>query len=318
MSRRRIVAKDIDAAAGVIDPVFLDSPQFVSEPLSAQVGVEVLVKVETLNPIRSFKGRGADYLMHRHTASGTEAIVCASAGNFGQGMAFAGRTHGVPVVVFASPNANPLKIERMRALGADVRLEGEDFDSAKIAARAFAERSGARFVEDSRDVEPTIGAGTIGRELLKDGATLDGVLVPLGNGALLAGVGCWVKHARPSTRVIGVCASGAPAMEESWRSGQIVTHERIETIADGIGVRIPVAEALDDIRSVTDEIVLVTDAQILDAMRLLHQHLGAVVEPSGAVGVAALQAHPHLRHGRVAVIVCGGNVTPQQIDDWLR
>ena len=316
MSTARILAQDIDAAARVIDPVFQDSPQFVSDPLSTVLGVEVVVKVETLNPIRSFKGRGADYLMQRHVADRARPVVCASAGNFGQGMAYAARTHDVRLIVFASPNANPLKIERMRALGADVRLEGEDFDAAKIAARAFAAGSGARFVEDSCDVEPTIGAGTIGRELMQ-GRSLDSVIVPLGNGALLAGVGCWVKHARPATRVVGVCAIGAPAMEESWRAGTLITHDRIDTIADGIGVRIPVPEALEDIRPVTDEIVLVSDAQIIAAMRLIHQHVGLVVEPSGAVAIAALQAHPHLRRGRVAVVLCGGNLTPQQMSDWL-
>jgi threonine dehydratase len=316
MTGRRIAPHDIEVAAGVIDPVFLNSPQFVCDPLSAVLGVEVVVKVETLNPIRSFKGRGADYFMHRHVTNGGGPVVCASAGNFGQGMAYAARTHGVPLVVFASPSANPLKIERMRTLGADVRLEGRDFDAAKVAARAFAEDSGMRFVEDSRDIAPTIGAGTIGRELMQDDAT-DTVLVPLGNGALLAGVGCWVKHMRPSTRVVGVCAAGAPAMEESWRQSKVITHDRIDTIADGIGVRIPVPEALQDIRLVTDEIVLVDDDQIIAAMRLIHQHVGLVVEPSGAVGIAALHVHSHLRHGRVAVVLCGGNLTPQQVSSWL-
>lgn len=313
----RIRPEAIAAAAELIDPVFRGSPQLASEALSRAVGVELVVKVETLNPIRSFKGRGADYFMRCHVAGGGGAVVCASAGNFGQGMAYAAREHGVEVTVFASRNANALKLERMRALGADLRLEGEDFDAAKIAARAFAQQRSARFVEDSRDPEPTIGAGTIGFELLGAHPSLDAVVVPLGNGALLAGIGCWIKHVSPSIQVIGVCAAGAPAMEESWRAGRMVTHEGISTIADGIGVRVPVIEALQDIRPVTDDIVLVDDQQIIDAMRLIHEHLGLVVEPSGAVGIAALRSHERLRHGRVATILCGGNMTPQQMADWL-
>ncbi len=301
----------------MIDPVFCGSPQFLSEPLSAALGVELVVKVETLNPIRSFKGRGADYFMRCHVDTGGGPIVCASAGNFGQGMAYAARRHGVALTVFAARTANPLKLERMRALGAEMRLEGADFDDAKAAARVFAGQHQVRFVEDSRDLEPTVGAGTIGLELTRDVPSLDAILIPLGNGALLAGVGCWIKHVRPATRVIGVCAKGAPAMEESWRTGRTVTHDHVATIADGIGVRIPVAQALQDIRPVTDDIVLVEEHQIIDAMRLIHEHLGAVVEPSGAVGVAAILAHDRLRHGRVATILCGGNLTPQQMSDWL-
>jgi threonine dehydratase len=256
--------------------------------------------------------------MRRHVDTGGGPIVCASAGNFGQGMAYAARQHGVGLTVFAARTANPLKLERMRALGAELRLEGADFDDAKAAARVFADHHAVRFVEDSHDLEPTVGAGTIGLELTRDDLRLDAILIPLGNGALLAGVGSWMKHASPSTQVIGVCAAGAPAMEESWRAGRTVTHAHMTTIADGIGVRIPVAQALQDIRPVTDDIVLVEDHQIIDAMRLVHEHLGVVVEPSGAVGVAAIVAHDRLRHRRVATILCGGNLTPQQMSDWLR
>ncbi|RIH87232.1 threonine ammonia-lyase [Calidithermus roseus] len=315
----RISPQAIEAASHLIDPVFLNTPQFLADSLSAELGVELVVKVETVNPIRSFKGRGADYFMQQHVeARGPAPVVCASAGNFGQGMAYAARKHGVPLTVFASVNANSLKLERMRALGAELRLEGEDFDAAKLAAKAYAAQSGAIFVEDSRDVEPTIGAGTIGLELLRYPQPLDALLVPLGNGALLAGVGHWVKAQRPQVQVIGVCAAGAPAMEQSWRSGRLVTHERIHTIADGIGVRLPVPEALEDLRDVVDDILLVEDALTLEAMRLLHRHLGLVVEPSGAVGVGALLAHgARFRGQRVATVLCGGNLTPQQMRDWL-
>jgi threonine dehydratase len=313
----RITPDAIAAAAEAIAPEFRGSPQFRAEQLGAALGVELVVKVETLNPIRSFKGRGADYFMSRHAAAGGGPIVCASAGNFGQGMAYAARRHGIDLTVFAATAANPLKLDRMRALGAGVRLEGDDFDAAKAAARIVAEAQGARFVEDSRDPEPTLGAGTIAVELTEGVPPIDTMLVPLGNGALLAGVGCWIKHVSPATQVIGVCAAGAPAMEQSWRSGQLVVHERIATIADGIGVRVPVKEALADIGPVTDAIELVTDDEIIQAMRLVHEHLGLVVEPAGAAGVAALIARDRLRTGRVATILCGGNLTPGQMRDWL-
>jgi threonine dehydratase len=316
MAETRLSLDRIARAATLIDPVFLNTPQYLAESLGARLGCRLVVKVETANPIRSFKGRGAELVAA--TLDGRPALVCASAGNFGQGMAFAARKRGLSLTVFAAVAANPLKLERMRALGADVRLEGQDFDAAKIAARAFAAESGAVFVEDSRDTATAEGAGTIGVELLRWPAPFDALLVPLGNGALLAGVARWVKAHHPATRMIGVSASGAPAMERSWRSGQIVALDRVDTIADGIAVRVPVPEALGDLAGIVDDIVLVDDAALLEAMRLAHQELGVVLEPSGAAGIAALLAHGERFRGQlVGTILCGGNLTPEQVRRWL-
>jgi threonine dehydratase len=329
----------------VIDPVFLNSPQFVSESLSARLGVRLLCKVESINPIRSFKGRGTGYYLHRllkgwrevagdgagpraADGSGDGAgpggtasplhLVCASAGNFGQGLAYAARARGLPVTIFAAETANPLKIEMMRAFGARVELAGVDFDEAKAAAREFAEGAGAIYVEDGREPAIAEGAGTIGLELTRWPEPLDAVVVPLGNGALLAGVGSWLKEHTPRTRVIGVCAAGAPSMAESWRAGRLIETERAETIADGIAVRVPIAEALEDLRGVVDDVVVVNDETILRAMRLLHQELGVVVEPAGAAGVAAVLADRERFAGQhVATPLCGGNLTGEQVERWL-
>ncbi len=124
------------------------------------------------------------------------------------------------LIVYASVNANPLKIERMRALGAEVRLHGEDFDAAKLEAKRFAAQSGTRMVEDSLEPATGEGAGTMAVELLRWPEPFDAVLVALGNGAMLTGIGRWLKAHAPNTEVIGVAARGAPAMEESWRTGR--------------------------------------------------------------------------------------------------
>jgi threonine dehydratase len=236
----RLSLERIEQAAGIIDPVFLNSPQFRAEPLEQQLSCRVVVKVETLNPIRSFKGRGAEYFAA--TLDGHPHLVCATAGNFGQGMAFAARKRGLQLTIFASVTANPLKVERMRALGAEVRLVGENFKAAHSAAKAFASEPGARLIEDGRIPAIAEGAGTIGRELLRWPERFDAILVPLGDGALLAGVARWVKAHQPATRMIGICASGAPAMERSWRARQAQELGRTETIADGIEVQSPYPE----------------------------------------------------------------------------
>ena len=307
----------IREASEVIDPAFKDSPQFLAESLSERLGLSVVLKVECVNPIRSFKGRGTDYLLHR-LGNRTEGLICASAGNFGQGMAYAARKQGQRLTVFAAVTANPLKITRMRALGAEVVLAGADFDAAKAAAKEHAHATGALYVEDGLLPEIAEGAGTIALELDRLEERLDAIFVPLGNGSLINGIGTWLKHFSPDTNVVGVCADGAPSMELSWRAGKPVSTETAATIADGIGVRVPIPEALAAMRATVDEVMLVSDEEIVDAMRMLFRETGVAVEPAGAAGLAAIaMRRTELEGRRVATPLCGGNLTEQQIARWL-
>jgi threonine dehydratase len=307
----------IREAAAVVDPVFLNSPQFVSEQLSDLLGLQVLCKVETVNPIRSFKGRGTSFLVHqldRHDVP----LACASAGNFGQGLAYAARSYRLTVHVFAAETANPFKIDSIRRLGAEVHLGGDDFDAAKQIARRRAAEEGWTFIEDGREPAIAEGAGTMAVELTRWPQRLDAVLVPVGNGALVNGIGCWMKAMAPGVQVIGVCAERAPAMERSWRQGRVVVTERADTIADGIAVRVPVPEALAEMAHTVDDLVLVSDQQLVTAMGLLFRALGLVSEPAGAAGIAgALALRDRLANQLVAIPVCGGNLTPAQIRRWL-
>lgn len=309
-------AAGIERAARVVDPVFLGTPQFELEVLNERLGLRLALKVETLNPIRSFKGRGTGFFV-AGLEDAARPLACASAGNFGQGLAWACRARGIPLVVFAAENASPLKLERMRALGADVRLAGRDFDGAKAAAREHAERSGARFVEDGRDPRIAEGAGTIGLELDRDPEPFDALLVPLGNGALVGGIGTWFRAAAPATRIVGVVAAGAPAMQLSWRRGEVVETAAADTIADGIAVRVPVPAALAAMARVVDDVVAVSDERIVEAMRLAHELAGVVVEPAGAAGLAAALEHGERFAGRrLATPLCGGNLTAEQVRRW--
>jgi threonine dehydratase len=272
--------------------------------------------VETLNPIRSFKGRGTELLVeHLHDS---RQLVCASAGNFGQGLARAGVRRGRSVVVFAARRANPLKVEAMRRLGAEVRLAGADFDAAKIAARRFAASSEAYYVEDGALPEIAEGAGTIALEMSEAGVRPEVVLTPLGNGALATGLGTWCRHAEPSARVVGVVAASAPSMRLSFAARAPIATTKAETIADGIAVREPVPYAVECMRDTIDEVVSVTEKSIVRAIRLVHGHLGVTIEPAGVVGIAALLEYPTRWIGaRVAVPLCGGNVTQVDARAWL-
>jgi threonine dehydratase len=224
----------------------------------------------------------------------------------------------IGLTVYASVNANPFKLDRMRKLGAAVVLHGEDFDEAKIEAKRVAGVTGVRMVEDGFDAETGEGAGTIGLELADWNGQLDAVLLPLGNGALACGVGRYLKHVRPEARVVAVQSAGAPAMLESWRQKKVVRFDSISTIADGIGVRIPIPECVRDMEGVIDDGIFVKDASLIEAMRLAHEHLGIVLEPSGAAGLAAiLENRERFRERSVAVVLCGGNLTPEQMKLWL-
>ena len=320
MKQPRLTIERIEHASSVIDPVFLNSPQMAFQPLSDAVGAELVLKIETLNPIRCFKGRGADLTLADAAAAGFSGeIICASAGNFGQAIAYSGTKRGLPTVVYVAENASPFKIERMRQLGAEVRLHGADFDTAKEEAKRVAAETSARIIEDSKDVETAEGAGTIGLELMHgQDEPFDAIVVPLGNGAMINGIATAIKERSPSTEVIAVQAEGAPAMIQSWKSNSFVETDTIDTIADGIAVRVPVQEALDDMKGLVDDGLLVNDAEIIAAMKLIHSHAGLVAEPSGAIGVAAVARYRERFAGKkVATVLCGSNLTDKQMQLWL-
>lgn len=305
-------ADGILAASKNIDPVFTGSPLIEQHTANAELGLRLFAKVETLNPIRSFKGRGTDWWM-QNEPPGDHPVVSASAGNFGQGLAYAGRARGRKVVIFSATTANPGKVEAMRRLGAEVRLGGDDFDAAKAAARAYAEAHGCPFVEDGALRTIAEGAGTIALEiterLSEDAIPLDAIIVPLGNGALLTGIGTWIRAKAPGCKVIGVVAANAPAMKQSWETGQLVSTETADTAADGIAVRECVSYALDCMKTTVDEVWQVGEEAIRRAREFCLAHYGLVVEEAGVAGLAGLiENGSGLKDKTVATILCGGNV----------
>jgi threonine dehydratase len=306
-------AVNIEDARKRIDPIFLNTNLLRCE----SPALSLVVKDETVNPIRSFKGRGTGYFL-ADLADDRTPMVTASAGNFGQGLAYNASRHGRSLLVFSSLNANPLKIEAMRRFGATVLLAGEDFDAAKATAKVYASERNLRFVEDGASAAIAEGAGTIAAELTEEVEDIDAVFIPLGNGALAAGIGCWFKSRSPRTRVVAVAAKGAPCMALSYKAGEVISTREARTIADGIAVRIPVPSAIEWLADTIDDVVLVDDDQLLDAMRFAHETWNRIVEPAGAAGLAAVLAQASALNGRrMATMLCGANLTDQQISAWL-
>ncbi len=293
----------------MINPVFLDTPLYRCEALEPGLGCTVSIKLETANPVRSFKGRGTELVASLLAGNGSQAAVCASAGNLGQALAWSGRGRGLDVTVVASRFATRAKLDRIRALRATLELVDGDHELARERAAAIARYEGIRLVEDSLDIETCEGAATIGLELVDRAPSFDTVLVALGGGALATGVGHVVKAMAPEVEVICVQPLGAPAMTYSWRERRVVTTESTDTIADGVAGRHPIPAVLDDLLLVTDDAVLVREASIIAGMRMLLDHAGLIVEPSAALGIAAILEAPDRFAGRhVVTIVCGSNV----------
>jgi threonine dehydratase len=314
--KEELSLEHIETAAHVIDPVFLDSPHFVDSQLNAALGRHVVVKVETTNPLGSFKGRGADFLVR--DLESRLRLVCSTAGNFGQGIAYAGRRHGLPVRVFVPANVTPSKLSRIRALDAEVTVIESDEADATTAAQEYAERHAeCLLVEDGRDPRIAEGAGTIAVEMLAAGP-IDTLIVQVGGGALITGIARWVKAHSPGTRVVGVGPTGSPAMARSWEAGRPVSTERVDTIAGALAERDPVAESVAWMRGVVDDFVLVDDADMIEAMRLVADTLGLLLEPAGAAGIAAIRRHD-IPGERLTVVLTGHGLPPQLVGEvWGR
>jgi threonine dehydratase len=310
-----LTADAIRDAHDRIDPAFTHSPQFVHEGLSRRLRVPVIVKVETVNPIRSFKGRGTWIVVHALAGEGRigpeRAIVAVSAGNFGQGVAYAARALGVPAVIFSSRNANRGKVERMRGLGATVTQVGEDFDEARGASEVYAAENDAELLVDGDDPRISTGAATLAVELTDAVAAghlpdLAVIAVPVGNGALINGVGGWLRATLPACRVVGIQAEAASAMTLSWRAGRPIDTPSAATYADGIASRIAIPNAVGLMQGRIDDMVLVSEDALRVAQDELTAELGVTVEGAAAASWAGLLAGDP-PSGPAVLIVTGSN-----------
>lgn len=318
MQQTRLDIDRIRAARTAIDPIFLDTPLYRCEALEPALGCTVSIKLETANPVRSFKARGTELVTSLLADNGSRAAVCASAGNLGQALAWSGRARNLDITVVASRRAPATKLDRIRALGARLELVDGDIEVARERASAIARRDDIRLVEDSLDIETCEGAATIGLELVDAASRFDAVVLALGGGAMATGVGHVVKALAPDIEVICVQPLGAPAMTHSWRQRRVVTTETTDTIADGVAGRHPIPEVLADLLLVADDAVLVEEVSIVAGMRMLLGHAGLVVEPSAALGIAAiLEDRDRFAGRRIVTIVCGGNVDLDAYHRWV-
>jgi threonine dehydratase len=310
-----VTAAAIQAARERLIEVLQPVPTYRSDTLSRLTGRAVLIKPEFRQRTGSFKIRGAFNLISQ-LQPGRE-VVAASAGNHAQGVALAAALTGRTATIFMPEGASLPKINATRGYGATVRLEGGILDDAIGIARGYADAAGATFVPPFDDLDVIAGQGTLGLEVVEEAPDAEVILVPVGGGGLLGGVGAAVASAcasgfpacrRPS--VIGVEAAGAPTMSAALAAGRPVRLSSVSTMADGIAVGCVSETTLAHAESFVDAVLTVDEEEISRAILLGVERLKAVVEPAGAVGLAALASGRVPGEGPVVVVLSGGNVDP--------
>jgi threonine dehydratase len=308
----RVSLQDIYAARARIAPHVLRTPMRVSEPLSQRFGCELHLKLEFLQVTGAFKARGAfNKVLSLDADARAKGVVAVSTGNHGRAVAYAGRESGVPAKVCLSELVPRVKVEGVRAMGAEVIVHGRNQDDAMVEGRRLVDEEGLTFVSPFDDPEIVAGQGTIGLELLEDVPDLDCVLVPLSGGGLIAGIARVLKSANPDIRVVGITMEHGAAMYESVNAGKPVEVEETQSLADSLGGGIGLDNEVTFpmVQELVDEIVLVSEQEIAAAMALAFREERIVAEGGAVVGLSALLAGKLDLSGRkVATVVSGQNV----------
>lgn len=304
-----ISLQDIEDARRRVAPVLRPTPLEVSDSLTRRAGRTVYLKPEYRQRTGSFKIRGAYNRISRLEPGGH--VVAASAGNHAQGVALAAALTGQRSTIFMPVNAPLPKVEATRSYGAEVRLEGDVVDDSLALAQKFADEAGAVFVPPFDDPLIVAGQGTVGVEIAEEAPDdLEVVVVPIGGGGLISGVAAALAHTRRGVRVIGVEAAGATAMLAAMEARRAVALGSLSTMADGIAVKSVCELTLSHVQAFVDQVVTVDEEQISQAVLLLLERAKAVVEPAGAVALAAILAGKVPGTGPAGAVLSGGNVDP--------
>lgn len=303
---------EVRAAAERLKGVAHRTPVLTSRTLNAMTGREVFMKCENLQRGGAFKFRGAyNRLSRLSDADKARGVVAFSSGNHAQGVALAAQILGVPAVIVMPDDAPPVKVDATRGYGAEIVFNNRQTSSREEIARRLSEERGLTLVPPFNDPDIIAGQGTAALELVEEVPDLDAVVTPIGGGGLISGCAIAAKAMRPDIAVYGVEAEGADDARRSLREGSIITIPPPATIADGIRTTSVGTLTFAIMRQLVDDVVLVNDAEILDAVRFLLLRMKIVVEPTGAVPVAAvMQNRIPVGARRVGVIASGGNIDP--------
>jgi threonine dehydratase len=313
-----ITRADVLEARRRIGPYLPRTPLYHYPGLSELVGAEVWVKHENHQPIGAFKVRGGVNLVSQLSDDErARGLIAASTGNHGQSIAYAARLFGVQARICVPEGANPVKVESMRALGADIIVHGPDFDSAREHCEQLAGEHGYRYVHSGNEPLLIAGVATETLEILEEQPEIDVVIVPIGGGSGAAGACIAAKSIKPEIEVVGVQSEAAPAACRSWREGKLV-EDTTATFAEGLATRTAFELPQRILREQLDDFVLVDEDAIRRATVTMIERTRNLVEPAGAAPLAAaLHVRENLRNRRVALVLSGGNISPPQLAELL-
>ncbi len=301
----------IESARAFLTERLAITPLRAAPSFSTHNESRAFLKVETGLPTGSFKVRGALYGLHAEMQRRpVKEVVAASTGNHGAAVAYASQKMGIPASIFLPLNPNPVKRARIAEMGARIVEVGQDISAALEGMRNYSRETGAFMLDDSTSHDVPAGAATIGCEIVEQLPDVSEIWVPMGDTALIRGVATAAKHLRPGVRIVGVQSENAPAYYLSWKKGEVITTDTCTTIADGLATRTPVLENVNAIRDLVDDVKLVSEGQLVEAIRRLLRDRNILAEPAGAATTAAWLANPSPK-GTVALLVSGGNIAEE-------
>jgi threonine dehydratase len=305
---------EVFAARRRIEPYLKPTPLYRYPALDALTGARLWVKHENHQPVGAFKVRGGVNLVSQLSADERRrGVIAASTGNHGQSVAYAADLFGVRAVICMPERANPVKVESMQALGAEVAFHGRDFDEAREYCEKQADGHRYRYIHSGNEPALIAGVATCTLELIEARPDVEVIVVPVGGGSGAAAA-CVVANAvRPSITVIGVQSEAAPAAYRSWRAGSLV-EDTTSTFAEGLATRTAFELPQQVMREWLDDFVLVSEEALRNATRLMIEKTRNLVEPAGAAPLAAVLSEPGRFAGRQVALVCsGGNISPAQL-----
>ena len=312
-----VAPTSVRQAAEGLKGVAVRTPLLPAPWIAEVVGSEVRLKCESFQPIGAFKLRGAYTMVARlPAAERRRGVVTFSSGNHAQAVAFAAREFGIDAVIVMPENAPRVKVEGTKRLGAEVVMRGTTSTERRELAESIQAERGLVMIPPFDHPDIIAGQGTVGLEILEDWPAVEAILVPIGGGGLLSGIAAWVKRERPDIAVVGVEPTGAPAMRRSLDAGEVVTLDRVDSIADGLVPVRPGDLTFAHARALVDDVVLVDDDAIRHAAGRLLLRGRLLAEYSGAATVAALLSGAW-SGGAAAAVISGGNIDPDRIPELL-
>lgn len=307
--------RDVFEARIVVDRYLPRTPLIHSLPLSDKLGFELYLKCENLQPVGAFKIRGGiNLLSHLSEEERERGVVASSTGNHGQSIAYAAGLFGVRAIIYVPEGANPVKVESMRRLGAEIVFFGEDFDACRLESERRADANGLYYIHSANESRLIEGVATYSLEILEEVPDLDTIIVPIGAGSGACGAIVAGKGINPDLQVIGVQATGAPVVHDSWEQRKLLSYDALDTFAEGLATRVAFELPLRILWEGIDDIVLVSDAEMQSALLTMLASHRVLAEAAGAAALAAARnLAGTLRGKRVAVVVSGGNLTLESL-----